>query len=95
MVSFMAKLIPIYNDLNQTLITTINTVFCSTLADNFIKSHATDYLTSALILVNAVDIDQEHIATIGNIVIQMLQWRTELFNFLVNIWAKKTIVIFL
>ena len=95
MVSFMAKLIPIYNDLNQTLITTINTGFCSTLADNFIKSHATDYLTSALILVNAVDIDQEHIATIGNIVIQMLQWRTELFNFLVNIWAKKTIVIFL
>ena len=95
MVSFMAKLIPIYNDLNQTLITTINTVFCSTLADNFIKSHATDYLTPALILVNAVDIDQEHIATIGNIVIQMLQWRTELFNFLVNIWAKKTIVIFL
>ena len=95
MVSFMAKLIPIYNDLNQTLNTTINTVFCSTLADNFIKSHATDYLTSALILVNAVDIDQEHIATIGNIVIQMLQWRTELFNFLVNIWAKKTIVIFL
>ena len=73
MVSFMAKLIPIYNDLNQTLITTINTVFCYTLADNFIKNHATDYLTSALILVNAVDIDQEHIAAIGNIVIQMLQ----------------------
>ena len=95
MVSFMAKLIPIYNDLNQTLITTINTVFCYTLADNFIKNHATDYLTSALILVNAVDIDQEHVAAIGNIVIQMLQWRTELFNFLVNIWAKKTIVIFL
>ena len=73
MVSFMAKLIPVYNDLNQILITTINTVFCYTLADNFIKNHASDYLTSALTLVNAVDIDQEHIAAIGNIVIQMLQ----------------------
>ena len=69
MVSFMAKMIPIYNNLNHTLITVINNVYRSTLVDNFIKNHATDYLTLKTILVKVIDIDQEHLPAIGNRII--------------------------
>ena len=52
------------NDLNQKLITAINTLDRSTLADNLIASHQVDYLTLARIPAEAIENDQEHLVAI-------------------------------
>ena len=60
----MAKITLIYYGLNKKLITSINFLDDFTLADNLIKNHKEDYLSSALTPAEAVDNDQEHLDTI-------------------------------
>ena len=48
-------------DLNQKLITAINTLDGSTLRDNLITSHQVDYMSTELIPAEAVENNQEHL----------------------------------
>ena len=48
-------------DLNQKLITSINTLDGSTLGDNLITSHQVDYMSTELIPAEAVENNQEHL----------------------------------
>ena len=50
-------------DINQKLITAINTFDGSTLVDNVITSHYLDYMFTALIPAEAVENNQEHLIT--------------------------------
>ena len=66
MVPLIAKIIPIYHGLNETLSTITNIIYRSTLTDYLIKNHKieclssaltpADWLSSALIPAEAVDI---------------------------------------
>ena len=60
----MDELRELFNDLNGKLISAINALDGSTLAGKLIKSYQVDYLSSALILAEADDNDQEHLAAI-------------------------------
>ena len=50
-----------YNDLNQNVITAINTLDGSTLRDNLITNPQIDYVSSALISAETVENNQEHL----------------------------------
>ena len=50
-----------YNDLNQNVITAINTLDGSTLRDNLITNPQIDYVFSALISAETVENNQEHL----------------------------------
>ena len=48
-------------DLNQKLITAVNTLDGSTLGNDLITSHQVDYMSTALIPAEAVENDQDHL----------------------------------
>ena len=50
-------------DINQKLITAINTLDGSTLGDYVITNHYLDYMSTALIPAEAVENNQEHLVT--------------------------------